>query len=511
MLDPRTSTIDGVVRRSGRAFQRRRAVVFEARTWTYRELDDAVSRAAGFLLHLGLAKGDRVAAFGKNSDAYLIAFLACARAGLIHVPLNYNLTGAELDYLVSQSGATVVLTDPALTERLDGALSSSPQVVPLRDAGASDESVGSLLAAASSGPVPDLDAQATDDDVVQLLYTSGTTSQPKGAVMTHRALLHQYVGAIVALDLAADDNPLHVMPLYHSAQMHVFLLPWLAVGACNTILEVPDAAQILARVGRDAHRALFAAPTLWLALTNHADFAAADLAGLGKAYYGASIMPAAVVERLQGKVPSLGLYNCFGQSEMGPLCTVLRPEDHATRPQSAGLPVLFTELRVVDAAGNDVPTGELGEVVYRSPQLCLGYWDKPAETAEAFRDGWFHSGDLVTMDEEGYITVVDRIKDVINTGGVLVASREVEDALYAHPAVAEAAVIGTPDPKWVEAVTAIVVAKADVSEADLIAHVRARLAAFKVPKAIFFVDELPRNASGKILKRELRQLKASTT
>lgn len=504
MLDPRTSTIDGIARRSARAFGDRPAVVFQDRTWTYRELDDAVSRAAAFLQGLGLAKGDRVAAYGKNSDAYLIAFLASARAGLIHVPLNYNLTGYELSYLITQSGSSVVLADPALVAGIEGAVAEGVTVVPLRDA------EGSLLAAASSGPVPSIDAGVTDGDLVQLLYTSGTTARPKGAMMTHRGLIAQYVGALVALDLKADDEPLHVMPLYHSAQLHVFLIPWLAIGARNTILEVPDAADILGRVARDGHRALFAAPTLWVGLTNHADFATADLSSLVKAYYGASIMPGPIVTRLEEKVAGLGLYNCFGQSEMGPLCTVLRPEEHADRPASAGRPVLFTELRVVDASGVDVPVGEPGEVVYRSPQLCEGYWDKPEETAESFRDGWFHSGDMVTMDAEGYITVVDRIKDVINTGGVLVASREVEDALFSHPAVAEAAVIGMPDERWVEAVTAVVVLKAPATAEELIAHARTRLAPFKVPKTIRFVDELPRNASGKILKRELRGSDAPT-
>jgi fatty-acyl-CoA synthase len=165
---------------------------------------------------------------------------------------------------------------------------------------------------------------------------------------------------------------------------------------------------------------------------------------------------------------------------------------------------LFVELRVVDSSGEDVPAGELGEVIYRSPQLCDGYWDKPDETAEAFRDGWFHSGDLVKVDARGYLTVVDRIKDVINTGGVLVASREVEDALYTHPAVAEAAVIALPDERWIEAITAVVVAKGAVTPQELIAHVKGKLAGFKVPKQVHLVDELPRNASGKLLKRVLR-------
>jgi fatty-acyl-CoA synthase len=490
----RSSNVADVLRRTAGRVPGRVALRFDGREWTYRELDAAVTRAAAFLIELGLAKGDRVAAYGKNSDAYLIGFLACARAGLVHVPINYNLTGDELAYLVTQSGSSVALVDPSLKDNVSGV----ERVVLLRDG------ENSLLAAASEGEVPELDVEVADTDLVQLLYTSGTTSKPKGAMMTHRALIHEYLSCLQALDLRENDDPLHVMPLYHSAQMHVFLLPWLAIGATNDLMEVPEPGEILRRLDEKRHAAFFAAPTLWVALTNHPDFATRDLGGLRKAYYGASIMPGPIVERLAAKMPELGFYNCFGQSEIGPLATVLGPADHAARPDSAGRPVLFVEARVVDEQGDDVAPNEPGEVVYRSPQLCLGYWDKPEDTAEAFRDGWFHSGDLVRKDEEGYLFVVDRIKDVINTGGVLVASREVEDALYTHYAVGEVAVIGLPDEKWIEAVTAVVVSKEDVGADELMAHVRGRLASFKLPKAVHFVDELPRNASGKILKRELR-------
>lgn len=243
---------------------------------------------------------------------------------------------------------------------------------------------------------------------------------------------------------------------------------------------------------------------MWISLSNHPDFATRDLSALGKAYYGASIMPVPVLERLRERLPELGFYNCFGQSEIGPLATVLGPDEHDGRMDSCGRPVRHVEAKVVDERGEAVPDGTAGEVVYRSPQLCEGYWDKPEETKESFRDGWFRSGDLVVRDAEGYYTVVDRVKDVINSGGVLVASRQVEDALYTHPAVAEAAVIGLPDERWIEAVTAVVVARGEVTEAGLIAHAREKLAHFKAPKRVLFVDELPRNASGKILKRELR-------
>jgi fatty-acyl-CoA synthase len=493
MTQGQGSTVDGVLRRSARRTPARVAIEYGDRTWTYEELDDAVSRAASVLLGEGLAPGDRVGAYGHNSDAYAIAFLACARAGLVHVPVNQNLTGDDLAYLVGQSGSTLVLADPDLTGRLP----DDVRTLPLRDA------EDSLLARLANAPAYDGPEPRTED-LVQLLYTSGTTALPKGAMMTHRSLVHEYLSAITALDLSAGDRPAHSLPLYHSAQMHVFLLPYLAVGATNVILDAPDGDRLFDLIEADRVDSLFAPPTVWIGLANRPDFESRDLSGLRKAYYGASIMPVPVLERLRERLPKLGFYNCFGQSEIGPLSMVLAPTEHKGRMDSCGRPVLFVDARVVDEDGKDVPDGTSGEIVYRSPQLCDGYWDKPEETAAAFRDGWFHSGDLAVRDAHGYYTIVDRVKDVINSGGVLVASRQVEDALYTHDSVAEVAVVGLPDERWIEAVTAVVVPRGEVSEAELIEHAREKLPHFKAPKRVLFVTELPRNASGKILKRELR-------
>ncbi|WP_033280676.1 acyl-CoA synthetase [Streptomyces sp. NRRL F-525] len=488
------STVDGVLRRSARRTPARVAVDYGERSWTYEELDDAVSRAASVLLDQGLAPGDRVGSYGHNSDAYLIGFLACARAGLVHVPVNQNLTGDDLAYIVGQSGSALVLVDPGLA----GQLPDGVRTLPLRD---TDGSLLDRLASAApyDGPEP------RTDDLVQLLYTSGTTALPKGAMMTHRALVHEYLSAITALDLSAGDRPVHSLPLYHSAQLHVFLLPYLAVGATNVILDAPDGDRLFDLIEAGRVDSLFAPPTVWIGLANRPDFATRDLSGLRKAYYGASVMPVPVLERLRERLPKLAFYNCFGQSEIGPLSMVLGPDEHKGRLDSCGRPVLFVDARVVDEDGKDVPDGTSGEVVYRSPQLCEGYWDKPEETEAAFRDGWFHSGDLAVRDAHGFFTVVDRVKDVINSGGVLVASRQVEDVLYTHEGVAEVAVIGLPDDRWIEAVTAVVVPRGDVTEAQLIDHAREKLPHFKAPKRVVFVDELPRNASGKILKRELRE------
>lgn len=490
------NTVDGVLRRSAAKFPDRLAVTFEGRSHTYGELDIAVTRAARRLIALGLNKGDRVAAYGVNSDAYVVAFLACARAGLVHVPINYALVGEELQYLLEQSGSRVVLVDPALTATLESVRGdlTIEHVVSLPDVLGID------------GDGSELEPAADSTDLAQLLYTSGTTSKPKGAMMSHGALVAEYVSCVIALGFTQDDDPLLVMPMYHSAGMHVFMLPYLSVGATVRLMRKPDVPEILRRIEEEKIKSLFLAPTVWVPLANHPDLETRDLSSLKKAQYGSSIMPVTVLTRLRERYPDIEFYNCFGQSEIGPLATVLQPAEHEARPASCGRAVFFVETRVVDADGNDVPDGEPGEILYRSPQLCDGYWDKPEATADAFSDGWFHSGDLVTRDAEGFITVVDRIKDVINTGGILVASREVEDAIYTHSAVAEVAVIGTPDDRWIEAVTAVVVLKdgQELSAEALIDHVKGRIAPFKVPKTVTFVDELPRNQSGKLLKRELR-------
>jgi fatty-acyl-CoA synthase len=499
------STVGQVLTRSAARNPGRTALVFGDREWTYAELDVAVGRVAARLLAGGLSKGDRVLAYGKNSDAYLALYLGCARAGLVHVPVNFNATGDELTYLLTQCEASVVFVDPSLAPLVDavaGELNGLRRAA-LLPGGSSDDDVLTWMQD-GTGAVHEQDG-VHDEDLAQLLYTSGTTSRPKGAMMSHRALLHEYVSAILALELTERDVTLHSLPLYHSAQMHVFLLPALAVGATSHLTAGPDVEELFAHVEQRGVNAVFLPPTVWVAVANHPELESRDLAGLRKAFYGASIMPVPILQRLRSALPAVGFYNCFGQSEIGPLACVLRPEEHEERPDSCGRPVLFAEVRVVDEAG---APAEQGELLYRSPQLCTGYWALPEATAEAFTgDGWFRSGDLVRVDAEGYLFVVDRIKDVINTGGVLVASREVEEALYGHPAVAEVAVVGLPHERWIEAIAAVVVARQgeEVDPDALIAFAKERLAAHKVPKSVHVVDALPKNPSGKLLKRELRQ------
>nr|NLD41417.1 AMP-binding protein [Actinomycetales bacterium] len=394
--------------------------------------------------------------------------------------------------------------DESLLEEVERC-GATPEIVGTIRAGAGERDV--LAWAQAATPLPELAAEVTDTDVAQILYTSGTTALPKGAVLTHRALVHHYASAALALDISGRDRLLQALPLYHSAQMHVFMMTAILMGAASWILEVPAPLRVLDAIEEHEINSFFAAPTVWISLAGLIEKDPARVAHLRRAYYGASIMPTPVLQRLRSALPELGFYNCFGQSELGPLCAVLRPEDHEERPASAGRAIPFVDMRVVDEEMVDVETGSVGEVVYRSPQVCTGYWDMPEETEAAFQGGWFHSGDLARIDEEGFITIVDRKKDVINAGGIVVSSREVEEALFTHPAVLEVAVIPVPDPKRIEAIGAVVVLEegAIATMQELRSHVRGSLAEFKAPRHVWFVDALPKNSAGKVQKVELRK------
>lgn len=505
------NTIGAALNRSARKYSQQLALTFGERVWSYQSLNDAANSVANGLLEAGLSPGDRLAVYGKNSDAYVIAWLAATKAGLVHVPINFALSSDELRYILEQSGAKGLLSDSSLTDKVQQAAQGLALTVNgTLHADQQDSQLGrfDVLAYAQASPSTREPAVAVEgSSLAQLLYTSGTTAAPKAAMMTHQALMAEYMACMVELDIKGSDAMLAALPLYHSAQMHVFLMPALLLGAPIHLLEAPLPDSCLAAIAEKNVVSFFAPPTVWISLLRHSDFDQFDLTSLKKAYYGASIMPVPVLEEMQQRFSGVGLYNCYGQSEIAPLATVLRPEEHAERPASAGRPILTVETRIVDLEMNDVAPGEHGEIVHRSPQLMTGYWDKPEMTAESFQGGWFHSGDVGYFDEAGYLYVVDRIKDVINTGGVLVASREVEEALFKHSAVSEVAVVGLPDEKWIEAITAVVVVKEGqvVSEDELIQHVKSLIAPYKVPKRVVFAEALPKSTAGKILKRHLRK------
>lgn len=503
----RRNTIADALRRTAARHADRTALVFAERDWSFTDLLDAAGRVAAHLLALGLRPGDRVAAYGGNSDAFLILWFACTRGGFVHVPINYSLVGRELHYIIDHAGARALFFDPKLEQKVSEILPDLPEVAFTGTLTGGTALDILTIARDPSIDIPaDLGADLRDDDLAQLLYTSGTTAAPKGAMLTHRAFLAEYDSAIIDLSLSHRDICLAALPLYHSAQMHAFTMPQLLMGAKTYLIDSPQPERCLKLIETHKITSFFAPPTVWISLLRDPHFSSLDLSSLQHIFYGASIMPVPVLQELRQRLPGARPYNCYGQSEIAPLATILQPEEHDARPASAGKPVFNVQTRIVDTDMNDVPPGTQGEIVHRSPQLLLGYWRNPEETEAVFRGGWFHSGDVGIADAQGYITVIDRVKDIIKTGGTIVSSREVEEEIFRYPAVKEVAVVGLPHQKWIEAVTAFVVLRDNerASEADILEHVKPLLAGYKIPKQIIFVDDIPRNTTGKILKRELR-------
>ncbi|MES2492206.1 MAG: fatty acyl-CoA synthetase [Pseudomonadota bacterium] len=504
--DARQQSLSGMLRRSAARHGDRMAIICGETRWSYAQFNAIVDQLAAGLKHLGLQPGDRVAVLARNSHAFMALRFAIARADTVLVPINFMLNAEEVGYILEHSGARILFADPTTIEVAQAAQ------------GGSVEQVFGIPGEISEAPaqVPSWETLQLDrgvqhecrggEDLLQIVYTSGTESRPKGAMLSHNSVLWEYQSCIIDCEWTRDTVALHALPLFHCAQLDAMMGPALQVGAVNVVTGNPAPENLLKLLTEHGVSSFFAPPTVWISLLRCPAFAPAELSGLQKGYYGASIMPVEVLRELSDKLPRLRLWNLYGQTEIAPVATVLFPEEHAQRLGSAGRPALHVDTRVVNDDMADVPVGEIGEIVHRSPQLLSGYWNDPERTADAFAGGWFHSGDLGVMDADGYITVVDRKKDMIKTGGENVASREVEEALYRHPAISEVAVIGLPDAKWIEAVSAAIVLRDGhgLSAAEVHAHCSQHLAGFKVPKNVFFVDNLPRNASGKILKRELR-------
>lgn len=505
----RKDSLSHMLRRSALRHRDRQAIICGDVTWSYADFDAVVDQLARGLASRNIVPGDRVAVLARNSHAFMALRFAVARIGAVFVPINFMLIAEEVRFILENSGARLLFVDCTTAET---GLAAAPDTVERvfgltqEDGGEPDQSgVTSWSALLVDGaPVEDV---ADRQDLLQIIYTSGTESRPKGAMLTHDAVLLEYQSCIIDGEWTRDTVTVHALPLFHCAQLDAMIGPALQIGAINVITASPAPENVIPLLDRFAATAFFAPPTVWISLLRSPLFDEHDLSRLERGFYGASIMPREVIAEMQRRLPGLRLWNFYGQTEIAPVATVLFPEEHATRIGSAGRATINVETRVVDDDMNDVAPGEVGEVVHRSPQLLVGYWNDPERTAEAFAGGWFLSGDLATMDAEGYLTIVDRKKDMIKSGGENVASREVEEVLYAHPAVSEVAVIGLPHPIWIEAVTAFVVFRAGLScdESDIRAFCSARLAGFKTPKTVHIVDTLPRNASGKILKRNLRE------
>jgi len=507
----RRQTLSDTLRRSAARVPGRLGIACGATRWTYAELHGVCERLAAGLAARGIRRCDKVAVLARNSHGFVALRYALMRLGAVIVPINFMLQADDVAFILNHSGARMLATDSGMAEVGRKAAALAPHVsefvwLPSEEESAPVEGMTNVLALIEAGGEPP-GIGPESPDVAQIVYTSGTESRPKGVQLTHDAILWQYVSCMVDASISGDDVAVHALPLYHCAQLDVFLGPSIYAGGVNIVTAKPVPDNIFRLIGRERATSFFAPPTVWISMLRSPGFDAADLSSLRKGYYGASIMPVEVLREMARRMQDVRLWNLYGQTEIAPLATMLGPEDQLRKPGSCGRPVLNVETRVVDDKMRDVKPGEVGEIVHRSPHLMTGYYKDEEKTAEAFRGGWFHSGDLATVDAEGFISVVDRKKDMIKTGGENVASREVEEAIYRLAGVSEVAVIGVPHPHWVEAVVAVIVPKADagLAERQVLAFAHAHLATFKVPKRVVFADALPKNPSGKILKRELRE------
>lgn len=507
----RRNTLGDLLARTRDRMPEKFAVVYKGQRLNYAELDDLVNQTARAFMNDGMKKGDMVTVMSRNSLDFVIVNFALARMGAVMIPINYMLSSEDVQYILEHAEGSAFIASEEYAPVLDksaGRLDIRHRYL-METLGTYDGDLAewlSLSDARENQPTELVDVAVDDDDLAHVLYTSGTESRPKGVMLSHKSLVSEYVSCIVDGKMNAGDVLVHALPLYHSAQLHVFLGPSIYLGASGIILGEANPEVILKTIEEEGATQLFAPPTVWIALLRNPDFDKRDLSTLKKCYYGAAIMPREILKELAERLPNAKFWNFYGQTEVAPLATALQPEDQLRKLGSAGVPTLNVQTKIVDDGGNQVERGDVGEIVHRTPHTMKGYLHDPEKTAEVFKNGWFHSGDLGVMDEEGYITIIDRKKDMINTGGVNVSSREVEETVYQIDGVAEVAVIGIPDAYWIEAVTAIIVPKegAKLTKEAVIEFCRKRLSNFKVPKYVNFTDEMPKNPSGKVLKRTLR-------
>ncbi len=496
-------TIGQILERNARRVPRREALVYAQRRYSYQELDAAVNRASRALSRYGVVRGERVALMSPNSDHFIIAYYALLKLGAIVVPANVRLAVPELTFQLSDSGARLLLYDQDLSTVARGAMAATGvSGLPLSgDAGAQD--LASAAVQESSEPP---DAQVEEGDDAQILYTSGTTGRPKGVLLDHHRVIWTAVNIVVGTGIREGDRLLHVAPLYHSAELDLFLMGGTYLAATHVVLREFEPGIVLSTLEAERITAFFGVPTMYQFMLRDPRLRQMDLSNWRVGMFGAAPMPPSVVAELAEALPHLMLYNLAGLTEMGPGGVFLGGEELRLHPASAGYPILNTESRVVDLNFEDVAPGAVGELILRGETLMKGYWRNPEATAGVMRDGWLLTGDMATVDEDGRIALVDRKKDMIITGGMNVYSVEVENAVITHPAVADCAVIGMPHPEYGETVMAVVSLRpgASLDLEELREHCRPLIADYKIPRRLV-VGPIPRNASGKILKFRLRQ------
>ncbi|WP_328875001.1 o-succinylbenzoate--CoA ligase [Streptomyces sp. NBC_00287] len=477
--------------RRARKTPHRTALIHGDTSFTYAALYDRTTRLAHALRARGIRRGDRIAYLGPNHPSYLETLFAAGTLGAVFVPLNTRLAGPEIAYQLADSGAKALIHGPSH-------LVAGTDIRLYVEVGAAYEE---LLASADADPI---DEPVGPDDTCIIMYTSGTTGRPKGAMLSHGNLTWNAVNVLVDTDLVTEERALVSAPLFHTAGLNMLTLPVLLKGGTCVLVESFDPGATFDLVERHRISFMFGVPTMFDQLARHPRWADADLSSLRILTCGGSPVPTPLIAAYQER--GLTFLQGYGMTETAPGALFLDAEHAVSKAGSAGVPHFFSDVRVVRPDLTPAEVGETGEVVVRGPHVMSGYWGLPEETAASFADGWFRSGDAARIDDDGYVFIVDRIKDMIISGGENIYPAEIEDLLLAHPDIVECAVIGVPDDKWGEVPRAIVVARegAALDPDDILASLSGRLAKYKIPKSVVLADELPRTASGKLLKSRVR-------
>jgi long-chain acyl-CoA synthetase len=497
--------LDGLVSRSAERRPNRAALVAHGRAITYRELDEAINRMANGLRDLGVGSGDRVALLLPNSPQFVIAYFGAMRAGAVALPLNFALRPEELTYILSDARATALVASPLLQETVMVTLAGVPHLDHLIMAGECNlESCHDLDALLDRSENEPPDVTRDPEEPAVFLYTSGTTGRPKGAVLSHRNIAANAAACAEAIKVRPDDVFMCVLPMFHSFAATVCVVLPLSLGNTVVIHERFVPANVLRSIRDDRITVFCAVPSMFAVLLRSKPAEPVDFSHVRICVSGGAPMPLEVMQAFETAfgVPVLEGY---GPTEASPVVSV-NPIDGVRKPGSVGLPLPGVTVSIFDDADREVPVGEIGEVVVRGPNVMIGYHNQPEATAEAKRGGWLHTGDMGRLDEDGYLYIVDRKKDLIISGGLNVYPREVEEVLYRHPKVEEAAVVGMPDELRGEVVRAVVALReGQQATAEEIIHFCAEhLARFKVPRVVEFMDALPKSSQGKILKRLLK-------
>jgi fatty-acyl-CoA synthase len=482
----------------------RDAIWFEGTTTSHAGFAERVRRAASALARLGVAAGDRVAWTGGNHPSALETLYACGQLGAIWVPVNARLAVPEAEYVLRHSGASVAVhgrDHGALADALRSVVRTWIAAEPAVEGGTDSLPYEDLLAAAAP---EQRDEPVALEDPCLIMYTSGTTGRPKGATLTHGNMTWNAVNQFMGLDFTGDERTLALAPLFHIGGLNGTVNPALLRGGCAVVVRRFDPAETLAVIEEQRVTSFFAVPTMLDAMSRDPGFRSRDLSALRTVGAAGAPLPLPTLRTWLDR--GITMQQSYGMTEAAPGCTVLDSADAERKVGSAGKPVFFTDVRVLRPDGTEAGVDEVGEIVVQGPNVMAGYWDDPEQTAAVLQDGWYRTGDAGSVDDEGFLYVRDRYKDMIISGGENIYPAEVESALLELPEVAEAAVIGVPDPQWGEVGMAVVVPAGGVAPdpEDLRRRLRSRLAAFKVPKYVELAEELPKTATGKIRKPDLR-------